>query len=123
LAKKYGAYTLVDEAHSMLLAGTHGRGITEAQGVLDQIDMLVTTFSKSFGGVGGAVYAKTDVTQYMNWYARCRMFSCALDPAVTGGLVASLAIARGPEGDVRRARLRKNADRLRELLAPHVDLG
>ncbi len=123
LAKKYGAYTLIDEAHSMLMTGTHGRGVAEQQGILDKVDMLVTTFSKGFGGVGGAVYANQDITQYMNWYARCRMFSCALDPAVTGGLVKSLEIASGSDGDARRARLLKNADTLRGLLEPIVSIG
>jgi len=123
IAKKYGAYVLVDEAHSMLLIGKHGRGMTEAQGVLADIDMLVTTFSKGFGGVGGAVYCKEEVAQYMNWYARCRMFSCAMDPAVTGGLVKSLEIASGPDGDARRARLIKNADGLRERLSSFLSLG
>lgn len=123
LAKKYGAYTLIDEAHSMLMAGEHGRGCAAEAGVLADTDMLVTTFSKGFGGVGGCVYARTEIVQYMNWYARCRMFSCAMDPAVTGGLTRSLEIASGPEGDLRRARLRRNADRLRDLLTPIVQTG
>src|ERR1043166_9262174 len=61
LAKKYGAYTLVDEAHSALVAGENGRGIAEEQGVLEDVDLYVMTFSKAFGGVGGAVYGKTEI--------------------------------------------------------------
>src|SRR5207248_3115056 len=49
LAKSYGAQVLVDEAHSFLLCGPHGRGAAEQQGVLDQVDYLVVTFSKALG--------------------------------------------------------------------------
>lgn len=58
LAKQYGAYTLVDEAHSALIAGENGRGVCEEQGVLEDVDLYVMTFSKAFGGVGGGVYGK-----------------------------------------------------------------
>jgi len=123
VAKKHGAMTLVDEAHSFLVAGPHGRGVCEAEGVLADVDFLVLTFSKAFGGVGGALVARKEVARYVNWYARCRIFSCAIDPAVTGGILASLRIARSPEGAERRARARANADHLRALLAPLVHIG
>ena len=123
LAKRYGAYTLVDEAHSVLLAGENGRGVSEMQGVLEQVDFYVMTFSKAFGGVGGAVLAAEPLIQYINWYAKCRMFSCALDPAVTGGMAKAVEIASGPEGQRRRERLVHNAAYLKELLQGKVDLG
>lgn len=123
VSKRHGAAVLVDEAHSMLLAGPTGRGIVEEFGVLDDVDMLVMTFSKAFGGVGGALYAPKSVSQYVNWYAKCRMFSCALDPAVTGGMVKVIELAAGPEGDLRRRRIRENADYLRESLRPNLVIG
>jgi len=123
LAKKYGAFTLVDEAHSALIAGENGRGVCEAQGVLEDVDLYVMTFSKAFGGVGGAVYAKKNIVNYINWYAKCRMFSCALDPAVTGGMVKVIELAGAPVGYERRARLHSNAAYFRNLLKGKVDLG
>jgi 7-keto-8-aminopelargonate synthetase-like enzyme len=123
LAKQYGAYTLVDEAHSALVAGEHGRGVAEEQGVLADVDMYVMTFSKAFGGVGGAVYGKREIIQYLNWYAKCRMFSCALDPAVTGGMTRVIELAGGPLGKERRARLKSNAAYFRSLLRGKVKLG
>jgi 7-keto-8-aminopelargonate synthetase-like enzyme len=122
-AKEFGARVLVDEAHSFLVAGPGGRGVAEAQGVLDQVDYLVVTFSKALGGVGGALIARRDVTRYVNWYARCRMFSCALDPAVTAGVTAALELGAGADGQARRAQLRANAEILRGALAPAVDIG
>lgn len=123
VAKRHGALVLVDEAHSCLVAGKTGRGVCEAAGVLDDVDLYVLTFSKAFGGVGGALIARSEVSRYVNWYARCRMFSCALDPAVTGGVLEALRLAQGSDGADRRARLHRNAQRLRERLASRVDLG
>jgi glycine C-acetyltransferase len=123
LAKKYGAYTMVDEAHSVLVAGQNGRGVSELQGVLDEVDLYVMTFSKAFGGVGGALLAKKEYCRYINFYARCRMFSCALDPAVTGGMVAALKLASSAEGNVRRRRVIENANYLLSLLKGRVNLG
>ena len=93
ISHKYGAAVLVDEAHSLLVAGENGRGVCEEQDVLSEADMIIATFSKSFGGVGGCIYANKKITNYMNYYARSRMFSCALDPGVTGGLIKSLELA------------------------------
>lgn len=123
LAKQYGAFTLVDEAHSALVAGEHGKGVCEQQGVLEDVDLYVMTFSKAFGGVGGAVYAKKEIVQYMNWYAKCRMFSCALDPAVTGGMAKVIELAGGPLGAERRKRLKHNATYFRSLLNGKVKLS
>jgi glycine C-acetyltransferase len=123
VAKKFGARVLVDEAHSFLLCGAGGRGVAEAQGVLDQIDYLVVTFSKALGGVGGALIAHRDVARYVNWYARCRMFSCALDPAVTAGVTRALELAAGSDGAARRGRLAQRSEQLRAALAPRVDIG
>jgi len=122
VCKRHGAWLLVDEAHSVLVAGENGRGVAEAQGVLDQIDLFVATFSKGFGAVGGALVAKRDIARYVSWYAKCRMFSCAIDPAVTAGVLRGLALSRSADGAARRRRLRDNADRLRALLRPHVDI-
>ncbi len=123
VAKKYGATVLVDEAHSLLIAGENGRGVAEEQGVLEDVDLIIATFSKSFGGVGGCLYAREGLTNYVNWYARSRMFSCALDPAVTGGLIKALELAAGPDGKAKRERIRSNADYMRSKLQGHVDIG
>lgn len=123
VCKRYGAALLVDEAHSILVAGEHGRGACELEGVLDQVDLIVLTFSKGFGGVGGALIARREMARYVNWYARCRMFSCALDAPVTGGMIKALELVRSADGAKRRARLHESAALLRDLLRPHVDIG
>lgn len=122
-AKEYGAMVLLDEAHSFLVAGERGRGVAEAQGVLEHVDLYVTTFSKALGGVGGAVIASEEMARYINWYAKCRMFSCAIAPAVTAGVTQALELGMGSVGDERRARVLRNASLLRELLCDEVDVG
>ena len=123
VTKNYGASILVDEAHSLLIAGATGKGVVEEFDVLADVDLLIGTFSKSFGGIGGCVYAKNDLINYMNYYARSRMFSCALDPAVTGGIIKALELASGTDGDEKRKRIIENADYLRSLLKDKVDIG
>ena len=123
VSKKYGASIHVDEAHSLLIAGKTGKGAVEEFDVLSEVDLVIGTFSKSFGGVGGCVYAKKELINYMNYYARSRMFSCALDPAVTGGILKALELAAGPDGDQKRKRIIENADYLRSLLKDKVDIG
>ena len=123
VSKNYGASILVDEAHSLLIAGKTGKGVVEEFDDLADVDLLIGTFSKSFGGIGGCVYAKNDLINYMNYYARSRMFSCALDPAVTGGIIKALELASGTDGDQKRKRIIDNADYLRSLLKDKVDIG
>ncbi len=123
IARERGAQVLVDEAHSFLIAGPGGRGVAEQCGVLAEVDYLVVTFSKALGGIGGALIARREITRYVNWYARCRMFSCALGASVTAGVTKALELAAGSEGDARRGRVHANAERLRGRLRGQVDIG
>jgi len=123
VARKYGATVLIDEAHSLLVAGPNGRGVVEEQGVLEDAEIIIATFSKAFGGVGGCLIAKKELTRYINYYARSRMFSCAIDPATTGGLIKALELGAGPDGHAKRQRIKNNAVYLRSLLDGKVDIG
>ena len=123
IAKRYGAKVLVDEAHSMLMIGPNGKGMAAEMGVLEDVDLLMITFSKAFGGIGGACYAPKEIAQYLNFFAKSRMFSCALDPAVTAGVTRVLEIADNADGDARRARLHANGAFLRERLHGKVNIG
>ncbi len=123
ISKKYGATTLVDEAHSFLIAGPNGKGICEEQGVLKDVDIIIGTMSKTFAGIGGFLFAKEEISHYVNYFARNRMFSCALDPAVTGGMLKVLELATGDDGKKRRERLRYNTAYLRSILKKDVNIG
>jgi glycine C-acetyltransferase len=122
LCKRYGARLLVDEAHSAFVYGEHGRGLVEHCGVEDQVDVHIGTLSKSLGGMGGYVAGSTELIDYLKPYARSQVFSCALAPAVAGGVLEALRIAAAePE---RRTQLWRNVEVMREALRERgVDIG
>ncbi len=122
LARKYKALTLVDEAHSIMVAGRHGRGVSEEQGVLSEVDMIVVTFSKVFCSLGGALIAKKEITNYINLYARPRMFSAAMPPAIAGTILKVLELGPGDDGVYRRNNLINNSMYLRSLLKDKVEV-
>ncbi len=121
-AKRHGAFTLMDEAHSMLVSGPAGRGMCAEAGILDEVDLLIMTFSKGFGGIGGALLANREVCRYVDWYAVCRMFSCAMEPATAAGVLAALELGAGPEGDAARSRLLENTKLFHQLLSQRVPM-
>ena len=124
LAKKYNAKTLVDEAHSIFVGGPNGKGIAAEQGVLQEVDFFIFTFSKAIGGMGGAVIATKEICQYLNWYSKCRMFSCALPPGLTAGMTKVVEIAGGSEGDIRRDQLLKSTDYfINRLTESNINIG
>lgn len=122
IAKKAGARVMIDEAHSTFVYGKEGRGVAEHFGLEDQIDIHVGTFSKALGGQGGFVAGSQSLYNYLMGFARSRVFSCALAPAVTAGVLAALRVAqREPE---LRTNLWKNVAHFRGLLdAARVDVA
>jgi 8-amino-7-oxononanoate synthase len=122
LCKKYNAAIMVDDAHGLGTLGKTGRGVGELCGVLGEIDLLVGTFSKSFGTVGGFVVADQVLIDYMKLTARPFMFSASLAISEVEAALAALDII---EKDASyRHRLEKNRDYFRSgLVELGVDLG
>lgn len=114
VARTHGASVMIDEAHSVLTTGAHGRGVSELLGCEDAIGLYYGTFSKAFGGVGGFVSGRAETIDYLRCYARSYGYSCALPPATVAGLLAGLEVA-ARDGSL-RARLRENAAHFREAL-------
>src|ERR1700690_3775909 len=83
ICKKYGAYLMVDEAHSIGVLGKTGRGIEEHFGLEDVIDIKMGTLSKTIPSVGGYVAGKKDLITYLRHASRAYLFSAALPPAQT----------------------------------------
>lgn len=94
VCKRHGARIMIDEAHSTFVFGKNGRGVAEHFGLEDEIDIHFGTFSKSLGGIGGFVVGPFKLINYLKGFARSRVFSCALPPGVTGGLIKALEIAQ-----------------------------
>src|SRR3990172_828474 len=81
LCKKYNAWLMIDEAHSVGVLGKTGRGIEEHFGLKDAIDIKMGTLSKTIPSVGGYVAGKKEVIQYLRHASRAYIFSAALPPA------------------------------------------
>ena len=118
LAKKYGAMVLVDEAHSMGFFGEHGRGVAEAQGVLDQVDFVIGTFSKSVGTVGGFCVSNHPQTDFLRLVCRPYTFTASLPPSVVA--TATTSIRKLMNAGEKRDHLWENSKRLHKGLR---DLG
>ncbi len=86
VAESHGASVFIDEAHSMLACGEHGRGAAEKFGVEDRVPLLYGTFSKAFGALGGFVAGSKETLQYLRFYAHPYVYSCALPPVVIAQL-------------------------------------
>ncbi len=108
VATAYGAKVFIDEAHSILGCGEHGRGAAEHFGVEDSLPLVYGTFSKAFGAVGGFVAGSKETLQYLRFYSHPYVYSCALPPVVVAAILKALEIATTqPE---LRKKLWENAD-------------
>ena len=81
LCRKYNAWLMIDEAHSVGVLGRTGRGIEEHFGLGDVIDIKMGTLSKTIPSVGGYVAGKKELIQYLRHASRAYIFSAALPPA------------------------------------------
>jgi len=81
LCKKYNAWLMIDEAHSVGVLGKTGTGIEEHFGLGDVIDIKMGTLSKTIPSVGGYVAAKKEIINYLRHASRAYIFSAALPPA------------------------------------------
>ena len=95
VAHSHGAHILVDEAHSFGVFGENGRGVAEADGVLDKIDFYTGTFSKSLASIGGFVVSNHPELEYLRFSSRPYMFTASPSPAnvaAAGAALASLSV-------------------------------
>jgi 8-amino-7-oxononanoate synthase len=110
VAKKHGAMVLVDEAHSMGFIGENGRGVAEDQGVIDQVDFIIGTFSKSVGTVGGFCVSNHPKFEILRLVCRPYVFTASLPPSVVA--TAATSIRKLMHGSNKRAHLWENSKRL-----------
>jgi 8-amino-7-oxononanoate synthase len=105
---KHQAALLVDEAHSFGVLGATGRGLAEQAGVEDQVDVIVGTFSKSLGCVGGFAVSRHHNLGGLRGAARSYAFSASSSPSVMASARAALKVIR--EDPSLRERLRHNSE-------------
>jgi 8-amino-7-oxononanoate synthase len=109
LKQEFGAYLLIDEAHSLGVLGEHGRGLAEAEGVEDQVDFIVGTFSKSLGGIGGYCVSSHRELDILRYAARPYIFTASSSPAAIAATRVALGLLR--DGKDLREKLWQNARR------------
>jgi len=102
LCKQYNARLYLDEAHSLGVIGDSGRGCEEHYGVKDYADIIMCTFSKSFGSLGGFVAGEHEVVDFIKHQSRPLIFSASMPPATIASVDACLKIIEEEPERVRR---------------------
>jgi len=114
VCRAHDAYLLVDEAHSLGTYGRTGLGCAEDQGVLDQVDFVVGTFSKSLAGIGGVCVSNHGELRALHFLARAYVFTASGSPSNIASVTAAVKVVRQhPE---LRDQLWANVHRLRQGL-------
>ncbi|MFW6695378.1 amino acid adenylation domain-containing protein [Streptomyces sp. MAR4 CNX-425] len=113
LKKRHGAMLMVDEAHSVGVLGSTGRGLGEHHRVdRADVDLWMGTLSKALGSLGGYIAASTAVVEYLKYTAPLYIFSTGIAPASSAAALEGLRVLREEPGLV--ARLRAVADHFRQ---------
>ncbi len=94
IAKKHGARLMVDDAHSIGVLGKTGAGTAEHFGLIDEVDLVMGTFSKSFASLGGFIVGSQEVIRHIKHNARALIFSASPPPAAVATVLACLDILK-----------------------------
>ena len=113
--RELGGCLLVDEAHSLGVLGATGRGLCQEAGVEDDVDLVVGTFSKSLGSVGGFCVSRHPELDLMRNAVRSYIFTASPAPSVIASTRVALRILR--ERDELREHLWRNVHHLYDGLA------
>ena len=114
VAEKYGSALVVDDAHSVGVLGPKGDGTAAHYGMTAEVDLTVGTFSKSLASIGGFAAGDESVIHFLKHHSRPLIFTAALPPANTAGVLAALHVMKAEPW--RREQLWKNARRLQDGL-------
>ena len=114
LAKKYSARILIDDAHAVGVIGRTGRGTPSEFGLVKEVDLIMGTFSKTFGSLGGYVVGDRSVINFIKHNAPALIFSASPTPASVAAVLTTLEIIR-TEPELME-RLISNTDYVRQAL-------
>lgn len=110
VTKRLGAVLIVDEAHSLGVYGRHGRGVGEYLGVEDDIDVIVGTFSKSVGVIGGYAASSTSALRALRFMARPYLYTASLPLPVVAAAREAIRLIATDDAGLRQI-LWRNAER------------
>jgi len=111
LCEQFGVRLMVDDAHAMGVLGG-GRGTAAHFGLTDKVDLIMSTFSKSFASLGGFIAGDAEVVDYIKHNARSFIFSASMSPANAAAALAALQVMR--EEPQRVVRVNKIAEFMRK---------
>ncbi len=94
IAKENDCAIFVDDAHGIGVLGENGRGTVEHFGLIDQVDLIMGTFSKSLASLGGFVVANSRIIHFIKHISRPFIFSASISPANVGAVLGSLSIIK-----------------------------
>ena len=114
LAKKYNARILIDDAHAVGVIGERGRGTPSEFGLVKDVDLIMGTFSKTFGSLGGYVVGDRSVVNYIKHNAPALIFSASPTPASVAAVLTTLEIIRAEPELMKQ--LIANTDYVRQAL-------
>ncbi len=123
VCERYDAPLVCDDAHGTGTLGRHGRGIAEHLGLEGRVPVMVSTFSKTFGGIGGILLGSADVVEHVKHYARSFLFSATLPAPIVAAASTILTMLEN-EGPALVAELHEKSEYMRRRLKEiGFDLG
>ena len=114
LAQEYGAGLYLDDAHAVGVVGEGGRGSASVFGLMDEVDLISGTFSKSFASLGGFLVGDKTVIEYIRHKSPAHIFSASMPPANVATVLKSLEILQAEPW--RLERLKQISDYMRKEL-------
>ncbi|KAM4607167.1 serine palmitoyltransferase 3 [Polymixia lowei] len=125
LKKKYKAYLYLDEAHSIGAVGPTGRGVTELFHLNPaDVDVMMGTFTKSFGAAGGYIAGKKDLVDYLRSRSHSAVYASAMSPPVTEQIIRAMKCIMGLDGStVGIGRIQQLAENTRYFRARLKEMG
>ncbi len=114
ICRQYGARLMVDDAHAMGVLGPQGNGTAAHFNATEDVDLIMSTFSKSFASLGGFIAGEAEVVQYIQHMGRSMIFSASIPAANAAAARAALQIMK--EEPERRERLWAIARRVKREL-------
>jgi 8-amino-7-oxononanoate synthase len=117
LCKQYGARLFVDDAHGIGVMGAGGRGTHVHFNCVDDVDLIMGTFSKSFASLGGVIAGDRDVMDFIMHHARSLIFSASMPPANVATVLACLDVIEADPSYVQR--VHTQASKVRDGLRAH----